>query len=249
MPYGKSVGYFRFDTSAGLILAGFLFLGNHPFPARKIMRQRCRWTEGVCRLYNGVNVAVPGTVFVRVRPSISFPLPTSTPVPRDRARHQGDIMKTNLLFLALVVLALLTGCATPAEVYDTSVPAENLCTLKIVSAITVTQFDGAAVNWAAPGLSTWKKIQIPSGTHEFVMDYYRTQNGLEWRGNNLTASYPNFRAGRTYQLILAVAEEFLMFRLMEGKNVGSGKTVVVGGTIDAPNNEGAFLIFLKDVTK
>jgi hypothetical protein len=165
---------------------------------------------------------------------------------RKSYEKEGLVMKTGALLLAIFVL--FTGCATQVEVYDASIAPDKLCTLEIVATIAVTKYDGEAVNWTASGLSSWKKIQIPAGRHEFVIDYTRyDMYSDEARAKDIKIGYDKFLAGHTYQLYIAQGDEIVFGRILYDRKLGSGKMVILNGNINS-SNQNEIVTFLEDIT-
>jgi hypothetical protein len=165
---------------------------------------------------------------------------------------EEKFMKTKILFV-ISLSALVMACATQApEVYDVSVPAEKLCTLEIAQYLVVKKFDGNEVNWAAPGLSTWKRIQISEGLHEFVMDYDRYMgtgmNMTSYSADNIEVRYDNFLAGHTYRIYAAQGAEILLGGMMYNKKQESGQMVLLSGSPDALDDN-SIMIYLEDITR
>lgn len=120
-----------------------------------------------------------------------------------------------LCFFALCSALLLTGCSTSSTQinYQSGVPLEKTATLNIIGTITVRQFDGKDVRWGVKFLDTWATVRIPEGSHTFLLNYSRVINA---RGDthylrNITITYNNFIAGRTYQLIVAEGADAATF--------------------------------------
>jgi len=99
----------------------------------------------------------------------------------------------------MIAVFMLTGCGTQHIQYATSVPPEKLCTLYIANTLSVKQFNGESVDWKVSGLSAWTMVQLPEGTHTFVVDYDRTMNHARESAHNITG-IGNFIAGRTYHM-------------------------------------------------
>ena len=105
-------------------------------------------------------------------------------------------MRRPILIFMAIMISMLAGCAmgTTNIPYAASVPAEKLCTLRIVPTLTVTQFNGEQVKWVGD-FASWGEVQIPEGSHTFTLDY-SAAHGYQ-RGLNFTAT---FVAGRTYSM-------------------------------------------------
>ncbi len=118
----------------------------------------------------------------------------------------------NRCYFRLVVLCfalLLAGCvsaATPIS-YDNSAPPEKCCTLNVIATLTVKEFDGKTVNWAAGFGDSWAAVQIPEGSHTFVLDYSRQVQGGYHHQENIVFRYDGFVAGRIYEMIAAEGAE------------------------------------------
>ncbi len=113
-------------------------------------------------------------------------------------------------WLAILCFALLLGgcvsAATPIS-YDNSAPPEKRCTLNVIATLTVKEFDGKSVNWAAGFGDSWAAVQIPEGSHTFVLDYSRQVQGGYHHQENIVFRYDGFVAGRTYQMVAAEGAE------------------------------------------
>lgn len=107
-------------------------------------------------------------------------------------------MKTfhNLILIICAVL-MLSGCLTRNIKYATSVPPEQLCTLKIHPALYIDQFDGDAVDWSAGLFSNDASVQIPKGRHDFLISYYTRGGGYSHSAKDIRYSH-TFEAGKTY---------------------------------------------------
>ncbi|MDR2051231.1 MAG: hypothetical protein LBQ63_05620 [Deltaproteobacteria bacterium] len=111
--------------------------------------------------------------------------------------------------LLLCALLALGGCvkdATPIS-YAPAAPAERTCALNIAATLTVTDFDGESVEWTAGFADSWAAVQIPAGSHTFVLDYNRNVSGGSHYQNSLSVSYDNFMAGHTYEMVAAEGAE------------------------------------------
>ena len=126
---------------------------------------------------------------------------------------------------------ILGGClnAVTHVPYAGSAPPEKLCTLNIVGTLTVRQFDGENVDWSPSFGDNWASVQIPEGSHTFVVDYSRTVSG-GWHTQSDIAVSGNFIAGRTYRMLAgegaeigtsgnALARMAQMSQNMYGKNL------------------------------
>jgi hypothetical protein len=115
--------------------------------------------------------------------------------------------------LAVLAALLLGGCVSSATSiqYTPAGPAEQTCTLKVISTLTVLEMDGEEVNWQADSFDYWAQVRIPQGKHAFVLDYRREANnsrsfGYHYR-NAIVISYDRFTAGHTYELVAAEGAE------------------------------------------
>lgn len=111
--------------------------------------------------------------------------------------------------LPLCFVFLLGGCvnsATPIA-YVHSVPPEQTCTLNIATILTVTEFDGQEVKWRASGIDAWGSVQIPQGSHTFLLDYQRYVNDRRHFRNGVFVRYDGFKAGHTYEMIASEGAE------------------------------------------
>ncbi|MDL2268763.1 hypothetical protein LJC71_02495 [Desulfosarcina sp. OttesenSCG-928-A07] len=111
------------------------------------------------------------------------------------------------LRLCLIIVCsvfLLTGClsATTQIPYATSVPPEELCTIKFAGNLTVKNFDEKEVNWSSDFGDYWFSVQLPAGEHTFMVDYDQTMNRAWIQRRNIPLTY-DFTAGRTYQVAMA----------------------------------------------
>ena len=107
-------------------------------------------------------------------------------------------MKKIIPAFILIAILMVSGCAalgTTQIQYAASAPPEKLCTLRVAPSLTITQFNGEAVNWA-PAWGHWAEVQIPEGTHAFVLTYNTVHGGA----SNIQFS-GNFTAPRTYSMI------------------------------------------------
>lgn len=122
-------------------------------------------------------------------------------------------MKKFSLMFAIIAVFLINGCAlgTTSIPYSASAPAEKLCTLRIIPSLTVTQFDGETVEWAAD-FATWAEVKIPEGTHTFILTY-SAAHGYQ-RGIDFTAS---FEAGRTYSMVAQpISQQTVRISIVDG---------------------------------
>lgn len=124
-------------------------------------------------------------------------------------------MKKFLLFTvsAAFLLCSLGGCAqtsTPIQ-YASPAPLEETCTLKVLSTLTVLDFDGQQVNWKAASGDYWAEVQIAEGQHRFTLNYRRDVNASQsfdyhYR-NAIVVSYAKFKAGHVYEMVAAEGAE------------------------------------------
>jgi len=85
--------------------------------------------------------------------------------------------------IAIFGIIFLISCGSKVRdlgIYDKSVPPNQQCTLCIDNTLTVTSFDGKKVNWGmewynfkngSNDIDYYSKIQIPAGTHVFIVNY------------------------------------------------------------------------------
>lgn len=108
------------------------------------------------------------------------------------------MVKKHFRIAIFVIISLaLAGCATNLGVYDTSVPQEQLCTLKIDSDLFVRQFNADKVRWNQSFPQFGVVVQIPAGYHTFLMDYDGSTKSYARYATNIRYSY-TFATGRTY---------------------------------------------------
>lgn len=107
-------------------------------------------------------------------------------------------MKNFISVFVIIAAFMVGGCAalgTTNIPYAASVPPEKLCTLRVAPALTVTQFNGAAVTWEA-AWGHWGEVKIPEGTHTFILNY----SAAHGHATNISFT-GNFTAGRTYSMV------------------------------------------------
>jgi hypothetical protein len=97
-------------------------------------------------------------------------------------------MKTKMVIFTLFIAILLSGCVTN-KVFDISLSASDRSTLEISYQFTVTSFDGSKVSWNVGFLGRVYQsgkaiVQIPSGNHSLVVDFYNEIN----MGNKIMSS-------------------------------------------------------------
>ena len=122
-------------------------------------------------------------------------------------------MKKTILMIIFSVVLMVTGCAlgTTNIPYASSESPEKLCTLRLAPTISVTQFDGEAVNWAGD-FAAWGEVKIPEGTHTFVLTYSAAHGHRS--GINFIAV---FEAGRTYSMVAQpTSGQSVQIRIVEG---------------------------------
>jgi len=120
-----------------------------------------------------------------------------------------NITQLHLYFLLICSVLVLGGCVNTTKniPYVSFAPPEKTCTLKIVGTLTVKQFNGKEVEWAAGFGDSWASVQIPEGSHTFVLDYERSvYDGRQYQ-SGIIVSYDNFIAGHTYQMVAAAGAE------------------------------------------
>lgn len=103
------------------------------------------------------------------------------------------------LILGLCAVLMLSGCLTRNIQYATSVPQEQLCTLKIHPSLYIHQFDGDTVDWGVGLFSNDASVQIPKGRHDFLINYYIRGGGYSHSAKDIRFSY-TFEAGKTYSM-------------------------------------------------
>lgn len=113
----------------------------------------------------------------------------------------------------LWAVCLLGGCtrtATPIQ-YDSAVPADETCVLKVLATLTVLDFDGEAVNWKADSYDHWAEVRIPQGRHTFTLNYRRdvgNSQSFDYHYRNaIVVSYAKFKAGHSYEMVAAEGAE------------------------------------------
>jgi hypothetical protein len=121
------------------------------------------------------------------------------------------------LFIASIIN--MTGCVTMemlglikiGDVYDDTIPEEQLCKLVIGSdtlgEITVTSMDGVEVSW---GNTQWlaKQIFIPAGQHDFTFSFkYRSPSGGRFDGTLQFEQSARLSPGVIYQVDAYTNEE------------------------------------------
>jgi len=132
-------------------------------------------------------------------------------------------LRLGLVFVCAA--AMLGGCASMEPensstkiTYAGAASAKDACTLNIITLITVTSFNGEEVKWKAEGMNNWASVQIPAGSHAFVIDYKRSVGGGFRPGtammrsqdhvrNGIAISYDKFEAGHTYEMVAAEGME------------------------------------------
>ncbi len=118
------------------------------------------------------------------------------------------------LFLMFILAVFMIGGCTLGTThipYSAPAPQEKLCTLRIVPTLTVTQFDEEEVKWSGD-FATWGVVQIPEGTHTFVLTY-SAAHGYQ-TNIHFTAS---FLAGRAYSMVAQpVTQTTVRISIVEG---------------------------------
>ena len=105
----------------------------------------------------------------------------------------------------ITIMLSVSGCVNSASqvAYSSSVPIEKTCTLWLVATLTVKKFNNENVLWKATGLNSWATIQIPEGSHTFVLDCnLRQRDGYSFVANNVIVKYDKFIAGKIYEMVL-----------------------------------------------
>ncbi|MDR2510607.1 MAG: hypothetical protein LBC77_08195 [Spirochaetaceae bacterium] len=131
----------------------------------------------------------------------------------------------NLGFLLVPVLfaaLILCSCVTNLGAFRNDVPETEQCVLEIPASVTVREFDGQKVRWAANffkhAFGVGKSvIQIPAGIHIFVCDWYEYNSS---GGSTYTTSTARglkvlgeAKAGKTY-VIKVEKLPFNMIRML-----------------------------------
>jgi len=122
------------------------------------------------------------------------------------------------LLLTICALVVLASCADICEdkngegcsggmsniSYTSSAPPEKLCTLNILGTLTVKKFDGEDVNWSKNVGDSWMSVQIPAGSHTFVLNYKKAPMFGNYHiiKNGMIFSYDGFVAGHTYKMMI-----------------------------------------------
>jgi len=104
----------------------------------------------------------------------------------------------------LIMSFSMSGCATNLGVYDTSVPQEQLCTLKVDAELFIRQVNGDMVKWNQSFPQLGVVVQIPAGHHTFLMDYDGSSRSYTRYATDIRFSY-TFEAGKTYVMEPAIS--------------------------------------------
>ncbi|MDR3074277.1 MAG: hypothetical protein LBV01_06095 [Deltaproteobacteria bacterium] len=114
-------------------------------------------------------------------------------------RWRNKIMVKRFFCIAIFVIISLSmaGCATNLGIYDTSVPQNQLCTLKTPPELFIRQFNGNKVNWNQSFPQLGVVVQIPAGRHTFLIDYDGSSRSYTRYATDIRYSY-TFEAGKTY---------------------------------------------------
>ena len=106
-----------------------------------------------------------------------------------------------LFFIPVILLMFIfITCAGTTAISHGASSAEKKCTLLIASTLTVTGFDGKAVNWVTNAGDSWMSVQIPEGNHTFILNYKRAGQGSQFLQENIKYEHIGFLAGRTYKM-------------------------------------------------
>jgi len=105
--------------------------------------------------------------------------------------------------LAIGLAIAFTGCSSAPTVYDKSIPLEQSSTLIILNG-TITMFNDNNVIWSGfNGFSWGQKFIIPSGTHEFRLEFTQgSVTGRVMKGE--TTMKHIFLPGHSYNIIGAL---------------------------------------------
>lgn len=100
------------------------------------------------------------------------------------------------------MILMFSGClsSTAYITYDDATPPEQKCTLTIAASLTVTEFNGKAVEWKPAFGYNWGEVQIPQGNHTFTVNFTTTATGGIYTAENIAVSH-NFKAGRSYRMV------------------------------------------------
>jgi hypothetical protein len=146
--------------------------------------------------------------------------------------------------VTLIAMLFPVVCLAASDgpiVYDPSVPPEEQCTVMLAATLTVTAFDGDEVRWKAKNGQNWATVQIPAGSHDFVIDYsrYVSAQGDIHAAKDVRFRYEDFAAGHTYRMWGAVGAEARGFKGMFDD--------IVGTMVDTVNKK--FTVMVEDITK
>ena len=147
------------------------------------------WQNDICTLCGTERAGITNKT-EKPKVTLSTQTATSKPAPQPKIKNM-HLRDLPILALSLTLILLFVESFTVAQaplVYDKTVPLGKTCTLLQGTSIKVRKFNGKTVNWK-------RKIIIPAGTHEFVIDY-------SWEGqtiNGITARY-TLIAGHDYRI-------------------------------------------------
>jgi ABC-type phosphate transport system substrate-binding protein len=115
--------------------------------------------------------------------------------------YNKKMNKIIILTGGFLVLLIFGGClsSTTHIIYDDPTPPEQKCTLTIAGSITITQFDGKAVKWSPAFGVNWADLQIPEGSHTFIVDF--STGGGQYTANDIIVTYNDFEAGHHYRMV------------------------------------------------
>jgi hypothetical protein len=105
--------------------------------------------------------------------------------------------------------------------------------------VSVKSFDGKEVNWTADLFDVWASVQIPEGSHTFVLDYNKAVPGGMHHQEDISVKYDNFIAGHAYRMLALEGAEARGFAGMF--------TDIVGTLRDTVNQ--SLIIRITDLTK
>ena|GEM_PF-5102715 len=114
-----------------------------------------------------------------------------------------------LWFVVICCVLVFNNCAnaTPDAANESSKPSEENCTIEIIATLTVSNFDGAEVEWKASRGKSWTIKEISAGSHTFTVDYRRNVQGGYHYQRDITVAYDKFVAGRKYEMVAAEGAE------------------------------------------
>ena len=96
-----------------------------------------------------------------------------------------------LIILSLFLCFSVSLFSQKVYVYDSDVPIEQQCTVKIGFNIKVKEIDGWEVKLKS------KKMQIPDGEHTFLLEVNQTGMAIFQQ----IFKYEDFKAGHTYKML------------------------------------------------